>query len=295
MEIFKRKILFVINRKSGTSENAELEVMIQHSLESRSIAYERYYLTGVDDKVQIIELIDRFDPDIVCAAGGDGTVNLVASIIMNSSLTMGIIPIGSANGLAVELGISERPEDALNLIINSSARPIDVVQIDNGHISLHLSDVGFNARIVSEFEKEGKRGFKSYVKHFFKEVIKPQKSFRCEIVINNKVHIQRSFMTVIANASKYRTGANLNPTGKIDDGVFEVIVFKPYHRWKLRSLLGAFTGTMHKQPHVETFECESAEISIKPPQKLQVDGESLGITSHFKAEISKHALKIILP
>ncbi|HEX2394831.1 MAG TPA: diacylglycerol kinase family protein [Bacteroidales bacterium] len=291
----RRKILFVINRKSGSSDNTDIENTLAKGLESSLIRYEFHFLTGDDDSRHIKELIKSFKPDIVCAAGGDGTINLVASIIMNRPLTLGIIPIGSANGLAVELGIPENPEEAINLLLSGSARPMDVVQINADHICLHLSDVGINARIVSEFEKEGKRGFVGYFKHFFRELTRPQKSFKCEILINNRLYIHRSYMTVIANASKYRTGANLNPEGKIDDGIFEIVIFKPYHRWIWRSLFGAFTGTMHKQPNVETYECTAAQITIKPAQDLQVDGESLGITSFFKANIHKHALNIILP
>lgn len=291
----KRKILFVINRKSGSSDNLDLEGILEKSLAGTSIPYEMYFLTGDNDSLNILEAMERFDPNMVCAAGGDGTINLVASLLMNKPVTLGIIPIGSANGLAAELGIPKDPGEAVNLILNGSARPMDVVEINDDQISLHLSDVGFNARIVSEFEKEGKRGFAGYVKHFFREVTRPQKSFKCEISIDSRLYSHRSYMTVIANASRYRTGANLNPTGRIDDGIFEIVVFKPYHRWMWRSLFGAFTGTMHKQPNVETYECKSASIIIKPPQELQVDGESLGITSQCKAGIHKHALQVILP
>lgn len=295
MEMHARKILFIINPKSGSSDNTELQGIIAQSLEGHPVDYDTYYLSGDDDKMHIQELIRKYQPDIVCAAGGDGTVNLVASIIRNQPLTMGIIPIGSANGLAKELGISENPEEAIGLILSESPKPMDLVQINTDNFSLHLSDVGLNARIVSEFEKEGQRGFKGYVKHFLRELVKPKKSFKCEIQTDDRVFIHRSHMTVIANASKYRTGANLNPTGKMDDGLFEIVVFKSYRNWMWRSLIGAFTGTMHKQPHVETYVCKSATIKFKPPQDLQVDGESLGKVPHCTASIHKHALRIVVP
>lgn len=287
--------MFVINRKSGSSDNLDLEGLLEKSLDGSSIHYEIYFLSGDNDSRNILDSIKRINPDMICAAGGDGTINLVASLIMNKPVALGIIPIGSANGLATELGIPKDPAEAVNLILNGSARPMDVVEINGDQISLHLSDVGFNARIVSEFEKEGKRGFAGYVKHFLRELARPRKSFKCEISIESRLYTHRSYMTVIANASRYRTGANLNPTGKIDDGIFEIVVFKPYHRWMWRSIFGAFTGTMHRQPNVETYECKSARISIKPPQELQVDGESQGITSQFTVGIRKHAVQIILP
>jgi YegS/Rv2252/BmrU family lipid kinase len=287
------KILFVINKKSGAESNDESEVIIEKIMSENQTEYELFYLTGNGDHKKILERINKFRPKTVVASGGDGTINFVASIIIGKPLKLGILPSGSANGLAFELGISEKISEALQLVITGNAKPMDVVRINEDRISLHLSDVGINARIVKEFEKENNRGFKGYIKHFFKEMLKPQRSYTCIIKTDNGVFKHRAHMTVIANASKYRTGANINPNGKIDDGLFEVIVIKPHQRWLWKSFIGSFTGKFDQQPHIETYKCSSAVISTFPLQELQVDGESLGKTGEIKVSIHKHALRVI--
>lgn len=289
----ERKILYIINQKSGSSNNTDIQEIIQKSMNKNNIEYKIYTMSGTDDVPKIKDIIQLYKPQTIVAAGGDGTINMLASIIIGMPVKMGIIPTGSANGLAFELGIPENEMKALDYIVADNAAPMDVVQINEKHISLHLSDVGINARIVKEFEKEGKRGFWGYVKHFLKELLKPQKTFRCTIHINDKLYSHKAYMTIIANASSYRTGANINPTGKMDDGEFEIIVLKPHRKWFLRSLLGAFTGTMDKQPNTEHYHCTSAIIDISPKQELQIDGESIGKTSRIKASIYKHALNVI--
>ena len=287
------KILFVINRKSGSDHSDELESGIRKTAMDSGIKDELLFLSGDGDKKKIKDKIDSFKPGIVVAAGGDGTVNLVASVISGLNIKLGIIPLGSANGLAFEFGIPEKPEDALKLIFDGTAKPLDIIRINNNHISLHLSDVGINARIVKEFQKEDKRGFMSYVKHFFKEMLKPPRTFACSVRTDEKVFTHKAHMVIIANASNYRTGANINPGGKTDDGKFEVVIIRPYSRWKWRTFIGAFTGTFDKKPHIKVYECTSAVINVNPAQDFQIDGEPLGKYEEIKATIEKHALSLI--
>jgi diacylglycerol kinase (ATP) len=248
------RILYALNVKSGSSENADVEKNISGIMMKSDHLFDIFHLNGEDLSIRLKERIDRWKPDIVVAAGGDGTINLVASLLSGTQSKLGIIPLGSANGLASELGIPNRLEDAVQLILAGKTRPLDLIQINDGHISLHLSDVGINARIIKEFEKEGKRGIMAYFKHFIKELLKPQPSFVCTTVADGTKYTQRAYMTLIANCNRYGSGAVINPSGKWDDGLFEVIVIRPHKHWIWRSFIGAFTGTFHLQPHIEVYQ-----------------------------------------
>lgn len=227
------RILFAVNIKSGASENEGVEESIRDEMTRNNIVFEIFLLSGDNLADRLADHIRKYKPGIVVAAGGDGTINLVASVILNQNIKLGIIPIGSANGLASELGIPNRIKDALQLILNGNPRPFDVIRINEQNISLHLSDVGINARIIKEFEKEGKRGLKAYFKHFVIELVKPQPAFLCTIVANGRTFTHRAYMTLIANCNKYGTGAVINPSGKWDDGEFELIVIRPHKNWIL--------------------------------------------------------------
>lgn len=288
------RILFAINKKSGASENTGIEDTVRETMMNlNDHPFDIFLLSGDNIVRELKDRIGSYNPDIVVAAGGDGTINMVASILAGTQIKLGIIPLGSANGLAAELGIPDGLKDAINLIVTGKARSLDLIRINDNHISLHLSDVGINARIIKEFEKEGKRGLKAYLKHFIKELWKPQPSFLCTILTGGKMHTHRAYMTIIANCNKYKTGAVINPSGKWDDGRFEVVVIRPHRRWIIKSFIGAFTRTFHLQPHIEVYNCASAVVSVMPAQELQVDGETLGKHSEVRSIIEPHALQVI--
>lgn len=288
----ERRILFVVNRKSGASDNRDIDDTIYDGIVGKEIIYESFNMEGENIPNNVREKIKLFKPDTVVAAGGDGTVNMVASLIYGTSMKLGIIPLGSANGLATELGIPSNSGEAISRIIGGQANKIDMVRI-NGHISLHLSDLGINARIIKKFEKEGKRGFFAYFRQYIKELFQLPKHFECTVRADENTFMHKSYMTLIANSSRYGTGANINPLGKIDDGCFEVILIRPFRNWIWKSLISAFTGTFHRQPHVEVYHCKKATITVKPAQELQIDGETQGKFESVEATIIEGGINII--
>lgn len=287
-------MLFFINPQSGTDNKTDPATVIRKFMTEKNITFNIIKLSKELKPINITTFAKNSKAETIVAGGGDGTVNLVASAVIGLSVKLGILPLGSANGLAYELGIPLRLEDALQNLIEGKAQPMDAVKINDNYISLHLSDLGMNARVIKGFEEEGKRGFKGYFKHFIK-VIKTPRSFKCRIETPGKTFIHRSLMTVIANSGSYRSGAVINPTGKKDDGRFEVIVLRPFRNWIIRNTIAAFTGNFHNQPNIVTYECTSVRITVQPGQELQIDGELLGKNNEVRAEIIKHALQVIVP
>lgn len=288
------KLIFFINPNSGSDTKVDPAEVIKSIMLQNQMSYKITEITPELKSKEIKSLVKNSGAEIAVAAGGDGTVNFIASAIIGLGVKLGILPLGSANGLAYELGIPMKLEDALQILSTGKAKPIDAVKINNEHISLHLSDVGMNARVIKGFEAEGKRGFMRYFKHFIR-VVKTPRSFKCLIEIGDKVHMHRSLMTAIANSGSYRSGAVINPTGLKDDGKFEIIVLKPRKNWILRNTIAAFTRNFHNEPNIETYECTKAKITVFPAQELQIDGELMGKHLEVDAEIVKHALHIILP
>ena len=179
------KIFFVINPRSGTEKNTILDSLISAKAEELKFEFEIYLIEGNDCENIIRKKIEQIQPDIVAAAGGDGTVNILAGILAYTNITLLIIPIGSANGMARELQIGNTPELALSLLETGITQPIDLIKI-NGKVCIHLADVGLNARIVKRFEQEKKRGMFSYARHLLAEVFL-LKHYRFIIKYENKV------------------------------------------------------------------------------------------------------------
>jgi diacylglycerol kinase family enzyme len=287
-------MLFFVNPLSGAGDRTGPADLIRQAMAGNHVSYGIIEINKDLNLQEVKEMILESKAHTVVAAGGDGTVNFIATSILEMPVKLGILPTGSANGLAYELGIPLRPEDALQMLMSGQSQPLDAVRINDDRISLHLSDFGINARIIKGFEEEGKRGFFRYFKPLLRVLSKPH-SFRCMIITPVKTYIHRSFMTVIANSGKYRSGAVINPTGKKDDGRFEVIVMKAGRTRLVRNILAAFTGKFHDEPNIEVYECTSVRIRVRPPQELQIDGELLGKQEEVKADILKHALQVIVP
>jgi len=290
----RQKYLFVINPKSGVRNNTDYESIIKRYADNFHFQYKIYYTTGENDPEKIKEHIDDFEPEVVVAVGGDGTINDVAGILIGTTIHLGIIPNGSANGLAFNLNIPTQFEAALIKNLEGSFKPIDVILINDKHYCLHLSDLGLNARIVKRFEKEGSKGLFGYGKQLLKELFSPKSYFSFTIQTDDSEKKSKAEMVVIANAHSYGTGVKINPLGTPDDGKFEVVVIKPYPWWFIITFIyRGFAGNAHKLQNIEVFKTERAEINLKHSQDFQVDGEVLEKTKKVKMEILKHSLIVV--
>src|SRR5206468_6733107 len=133
-------LLFIVNPISGGKQKQDWEASIRDYFKQLPHSIEFYLLTGKDDRVSIEHHIKQIKPDRVVAVGGDGTVKMLAELFKETSLPLGIIPAGSANGMAKELGIPEEAKEALQIITDGSCRKLDVIDINDKETCLHLSD-----------------------------------------------------------------------------------------------------------------------------------------------------------
>lgn len=288
------KVLFVVNPRSGNREGGRLELAISEESRNQGFEYLIYRLQSNDEEKSIKQEIDEYSPDIVAVAGGDGTVNLLSKILINNKLPLLIIPLGSANGMAKELGIANRTENALSLITKGIHKKIDLLKI-NGNICIHLGDVGFNASIVKRFEKDPKRGIWTYARHLFKELFLID-DYKFTIQIDGEQIKRRAVSITFANASKYGTGAVINPLGLVDDGKFELVIIKPFPKVHLLSITWKmFIGRLQTSEFVEVFSCKKAVIQTTRKTTLQIDGEIIGKTKEITAEVLPHSITVIVP
>lgn len=287
-----QKILFVINPVSGGKEKQDWEASIREFFKALPHSIEFYLLSGKNDSVSIQHHIETIQPQKVVAVGGDGTVKLVAEILKGTSITLGLLPAGSANGMAKELNLPLVKEDSLNVIINGKEKAIDVIQINEKEICIHLSDMGLNAMLVKYFEQSEKRGMWSYTKGVFKMLWNKQK-IHATIKTDGGTEHRKAYMIVLANASKYGTGATINPEGKLDDSKFEVVVVRRLNFWELLKIL--VTHKPFNEDKVEVFSTTTVELSALKRSYFQVDGEYRGKTKTLKAKILPGCLKVLLP
>ncbi|MEO6819662.1 MAG: diacylglycerol kinase family protein [Ginsengibacter sp.] len=284
-------ILFVINPASGSKKRIDWRPIIDNFFKPLSHHTHFYIMRGNDELSLIKREIEKINPDRVIAVGGDGTISLVGKILTNTKITMGILPGGSANGMAKELNISNKPEEALKTIVSNNLKCCDAIYINDEDICFHLSDLGLNARLIRYFDESKIRGMWNYFRMFGKAFIN-KKLMRASIHLDNQVIETPAYMIVIANASKYGTGAVINPGSRVGDGKFEVVVVKQIAFTEFIKLFWSYKSFDPQK--VEIFETTKASIFLRRSTPFQVDGEYKGKVKEIKAAIIPGAVNVLV-
>jgi len=290
------KILFVINPISGDRDKAWFLKYL--STTCNKFGIESYILKTTGDREQdegsMKQAVNEFKPERVCAVGGDGTTLFAARHIMGTEICLGIVPFGSANGMAVELNINPDPEEALNDFLKSRwIEKLDLIKVNDRHYCLHIGDVGLNARVVENFSKDMNRGMLTYAKYFIAE-LQNAEMIDFEVDADGQHYEHTGYMLAIANARKYGTGALVNKGGSPFDGKFEVVIGK---RKDLESIifigLTKFSEEINIDEYLQKISCKTAHIKLKKPYTLQLDGEIVGKVTEIKAEIMPGVVNLI--
>lgn len=284
------KLLFIINAGSGAHKK-DWHSVISEYFQTRTETIELFNLPDPCSAGKIKEKIDAYKPDRVVAVGGDGTVILVAQCLHETSIPMGILPAGSANGLAKELGIPERDAEALELVVTGKSVKIHMIKV-NDHFCIHLSDIGFNAFVVKKFESGQKRGMMGYLKASWK-VLWSNPTMQLEIKTDTSTIKLDAAMLVLANATKYGSGALINPEGKLNDKLFEIVVIKKVSLSEIFKMM--FTHAAYNPEKTELYQTSSLQVRSRKKVHFQVDGEYLGKVNDVKAIILPDALEVIIP
>ncbi len=222
-------------------------------------------------------------------AGGDGTIQLVAKVLKDFDLILGILPAGSANGFAFNLDLPDNLIDQIKVATGSKIFTVDTLEL-NGETCLHISDMGINAELIRHYEHSNFRGKFGYFLQSFPTLFKSNYPYKFTIEADNYKYVKKGVLLAIANANKFGTGANINPNGKLNDGKFEVLIFKKISLFQIIKTL--FKNTKMDSNFVETISIEKAIITCEKPVAFQIDGEFIGKRKEVKVKVSDKKLKI---
>ena len=284
------KFLFVINPVSGGRSKQSWKDSITQYFDSKPHAIDFFELSGKNDAESLSKKIAEAKPQRVIAVGGDGTVNLVARKLLGTDMVMGVLPAGSANGFAKELALPNAQEGSLAVVENGLIKKLDVLQINDECISLHLADLGLNAQLIKYFEESNWRGKLGYAKVLLKTLWRTQR-IKMFIETDTQKIWRKAYMVVLANSRTYGTGAVINPIGKLNDGKFEVIIIRKLAFSELLKMI--FKHKTYDPNKVEMLR--TSRVSIKTSRKIyfQADGEYLGRRENVTAEIIPGQLNLL--
>ena len=286
------KILFIINPKSGKRKKEDWEAQIREFFKTSEHTMEFYVLTGKNDTTSVAHHLETVKPDRVVSVGGDGTIKMVAELLKGTNIPLGIIPAGSANGMAKELQIPVSLPEALHIALNGKPQKIDTIQVNKEEICIHLSDMGLNAMLVKYFEGSGKRGMWGYGRALVRVLWWKQKMY-ATITTDHGTIKRKAFMVVLANARKYGTGGNINPEGSLTDGFFEVVILRKLNLIEMFKAL--LTEKAFDPDKIEVIKTTKAHIHTLRRHYFQIDGEYKGRVREVRAQILPQALYIVVP
>ncbi|GGZ51393.1 diacylglycerol/lipid kinase family protein [Mesonia mobilis] len=282
------QFLFIINPISGNEDKSHLLRMVKAELKTDD-KLTIFKTTGENDTEKIQQQLKKENFDRVLVAGGDGTIKLAAEAMGENALPIGILPAGSANGLASDLDLPEQPKKFIPIALYGKTRKIDAINI-NDELGLHISDFGLNAELIKEYESSSLRGKLGYAINSITTLFQSKGPYEFEISTEKESFTKKGIMLALANSKKFGTGAVVNPKGKIDDGIFEVLLFKKLDLFEILKTLNE--GKELSSDFVESFPVK--EVKIKTQQKVdfQIDGEYCKAISEVNAKILPNKLEI---
>jgi len=234
--------------------------------------------------------------DAVVAVGGDGTVGEVATALYGTDVPLGVIPAGSTNVIARELGIPVNPDAAAALVFGPHAlKTLDMGLCDH-RAFLHIAGAGFDSRIFIDTNRALKRriGWGAYLVAAARNLF--TRPARFTIVTDDSVTEVVSPLVLVANGGSIITPAlRLYPDIRSDDGWLDVLVFTATRpNQVLRSLGRLAMSGLDRSPFVIRLRARRVELIAEPPLPVQLDGDVLYETpATFR--IAAGALRVIVP
>tara|TARA_B110000459_G_scaffold52762_1_gene58723 strand:- start:66 stop:956 length:891 start_codon:yes stop_codon:yes gene_type:complete len=236
--------------------------------------------------------------DVIVACGGDGTVNEIASSLVGSNVKLGIVPMGSGNGLASALKIPKSISGALNVIKNSNSTQIDVGEI-NKHYFFSNTGIGFDANVINNYSKTKQRRLGSYLKASLLTFFNNPPSLSVKITTESKSLRLKPFMVFVSNSNEMGYDISLTPKASIQDGMLDAIIVEPLNKLEIiyfGFLLLIKRPQSFKKAHY--FLTKNLEITNleKGGVLAQIDGESVQIKANqINIQIKQDALSVVVP
>ncbi|MES2629108.1 MAG: YegS/Rv2252/BmrU family lipid kinase [Bacteroidota bacterium] len=288
----KKRILFIINPISGVQTKAGLPELIPQFFSEQEFIVVTEYTQYAGHAHLIAQKAAHLGYDAVIAVGGDGTINEVGSALVGTETALGIIAMGSGNGLARHLKLPLKPKQALRVISGFNTAKIDTGLI-NGKPFIGIAGLGFDAYIGKKFSRHGKRGFFTYLKLVLKEYL----SFRERTLIlkrkGNKETV-KAMMVTVANSSQFGNNAVIAPDAVLDDGQLRLCIVRKFPLYKAPWIAYLMvTRQIHRSAYLNIYPVK--KVTIKQSKKLaHLDGEPLKIGKKVKIKVLPASLKILV-
>ncbi len=273
-------------------EQTILETLREHDIEP-----EVWYTSEDDPGTGLAKKAAAAGFDLVIAAGGDGTIHAVASGLINTKSTLGIIAMGTMNNIARSLSISEDFRDACHIVGAGETNEVDVGVINN-HVFLEVAGIGLEAALFPSAEEIKKPGWQSTLHGFFNglSTLFTFPNIRFKVSFDGgKSRTYHGLQITVCNTPYYGVHLQVAPGTKMDDGLLDVVIYKNFSKLEyVRHAISITQGKRVLQPKISRRRIKSLEVRADRPVEIHADGVPHG---HTPASISiiPAALRVRVP
>lgn len=290
-------IHFIVNPISGNGRHVITRSILKTFFPADMFRIEVDYTEHKKHATELTKKAVSNNPDCIVACGGDGTINEVASCLINTSIKLGIIPVGSGNGLSAHLKIPKNIEQALQVIITSQSTTIDVGKLNDKYFFSNMG-VGIDAMIIKNYESSGKRTLIAYIKASLaaSTAFKSQKAI---LSFNGQVVEKKPFMLFISNSNEMGYNMSLTPKASLKDGMLDLVTV-PQLSFPEKLALGYYVLRNKIDEFKKAQHALIDNLHIELPEKIftdaQIDGEYHNLkTNSLKVSVIKSGLEVIIP
>jgi diacylglycerol kinase (ATP) len=294
-----RNFIVFINPISGTKNKEQTIAIVEQKLKENNYTYQILPTEKSGQYNYLNEKIatEKITDIIIC--GGDGTVNQVGAYLTKEDVHIGIIPMGSGNGLAFTAGIPKAPQKAMDVILKGKASYIDAFWV-NKQFACHNFGVGFDARIAHEFAAGKNRGPFNYLKLTAKNFFNAKpRSFT--INVNDTMLDVKAFFIAVLNSNQFGNSLTIAPKATLNDGLLDVVIVKKENKillfFKLIQQLkiGKVVSVTDDRRTFHYFQTKSIHIFNPDMELIHIDGEPVVAAPEIKIELIENALKLLQP
>jgi YegS/Rv2252/BmrU family lipid kinase len=290
-------ISVIINDRSGLSARPDSGSEIQSLFEQhgRTVRLERVREPG-DLPSRARQAAAR--EHVLVAAGGDGTVNAVAQIAVESGATFGVLPMGTLNHFAKDLGVPPDLDGAVKTIVSGHTVKVDVGEL-NGRIFVNNSSVGLYPRMVWERDAEQRRGRGKWTA-FGIAMLRTWRSYRtltAHLVVDGKSTVVRTPFVFVGNNQYTAEGFQLGGRSRLDAGHLSIFLAPECGRFEILSLpVRALTGRLTASAPFAGFQADRITVDIgRRRVSVSFDGELTTLSSPLTYRVRARALDVLVP
>lgn len=292
--MLKLNILFIINPISGGKDKLRIPALIDSNLDRLKFNANFAFTEYIGHASEIAEEAANKNFDVIVAVGGDGTINEIASKVMQQNKILGVLPFGSGNGLARFLKIPMNTTQAIKVINNCKVSVIDTATFNEKNF-FNMAGMGFDAHISSVFAGNKGRGLSGYMKLGLKEVLS-YKAQTYRMTIDGKEYLRKAFLISVANSSQYGNNAHIAPTASVTDGLLDVCIVKEFPIYKLPVLAyEMLSAKTDRSKLVEIIKGKNIHISRVREDAIHIDGEPFFMGTEIAVAVKPLSLNIITP